>query len=245
MPVYSFPYRQRAFFACFPAPCWFLFLSFSYSSRGVRTLFLPSGSSRSSFFSFSRINLLSFSRRFLVVFSPLWSRYPPFSRFPVRFPHSLRSSLCSSPFVRGVPWGCALSLFACSRLVSRFVISCRRAGRRCLFRRVWVCPVAECCGDGLVPCRFAWRVVPCRCVGRGVLLGFDCSICGVPSSYFLLRRAMVLAARAAEANRAAAAPACSTPVWTSCGVSAGAGAGVLVACIVGCGAVLICVIASL
>ena len=43
---------------------------------------------------------------------------------------------------------------------------------------------------------------------------------------------------AAEANRAAAAPACSTPVWTSCGVSVGAGVGVLVACIVGCGGVL-------
>lgn len=73
---------------------------------------------------------------------------------------------------------------------------------------------------------------------RGVLLCFDCSICGVPSSYFRLRRAMVWVAMAAEASRAVAAPACSTPVWTSCGVSAEAGAGVLVACIVGCGGVL-------
>lgn len=73
---------------------------------------------------------------------------------------------------------------------------------------------------------------------RGVLLCFDCSICRVPSSYFRLRRAMVWAAMAAEASRAVAAPACSTPVWTSCGVSAGAGAGASVAWMVGCGGVL-------
>lgn len=66
---------------------------------------------------------------------------------------------------------------------------------------------------------------------------------GAPLSYFLLRRAMAWAAMAVVASRAVAAPACSTPVWTSCGVSAGAGASV--AWMVGCGAVLICVITSL
>ena len=64
-------------------------------------------------------------------------------------------------------------------------------------------------------------------------------ICGVSSSYFRLRRAMVWAAMAVETSRAVAAPACSTPVWTSCGVSAGAG--VSVAWMVGCGAVLMLV----
>lgn len=57
---------------------------------------------------------------------------------------------------------------------------------------------------------------------RGVLLGLDCFIYGLPLFYFLLRRVMVLAAMAAVAGRAVAAHACSTPVWPSCGVSAGA-----------------------
>ena len=60
----------------------------------------------------------------------------------------------------------------------------------------------------------------------------------VLSLYFLLRRAMVWVAMAVEASRAAPAPACSTPVWTSCGVSVGAGAGASVAWMVGCGGVL-------
>lgn len=62
---------------------------------------------------------------------------------------------------------------------------------------------------------------------------------GLPLFYFRLRRAMAWAAMAVETNRAAAAPVCSTLVWTSCGVSAGAG--VSVAWMVGCGAVLMLV----
>lgn len=50
MPVYSFPYRQRAFFACFPAPCGFCFYRFlthpvgfvcSYPLAGVVFLVFP------------------------------------------------------------------------------------------------------------------------------------------------------------------------------------------------------------
>lgn len=49
-------------------------------------------------------------RSFLVVFHPIGCRFPPFPRFPVRFPPC-----------RGVSWGGALLLSACSRLVSRLV----------------------------------------------------------------------------------------------------------------------------
>lgn len=81
-------------------------------SLRVPLLSFPSGFARSSSFRaplgrhFSRFPV-PISYRFLAVFHPLGCRFPPFPRFPVRFPPC-----------RGVPCGCALSLSACSRLVA-------------------------------------------------------------------------------------------------------------------------------
>ena len=124
MPACSSIYRLRAFFACFPAPCGFLFLSFPSGSACFSSPPVPLWCR---FYRFP----VSVPYCFLVVFSPFGRRFPPFHLFPVRFPHC-----------RGVPWGCALLLSACSRLVSRLGI--RVVGR------------------GGVACSVGWGIVPWR-----------------------------------------------------------------------------------
>ena len=144
MPACSFIYRLRAFFACFPAPCGFRFYRSRRVPRVVRAFFLSSGSYLVPFLSFSRVRSLLLSRRFL----SLWTPLSPFHLFPVRFPHCRR-----------LPWCDAVSLSACSRLVSRLGIRCGRAVRRYLFRGLGDCPVAWSCGDGRVFCRSVGRLV--------------------------------------------------------------------------------------
>lgn len=109
MPACSSIYRLRAFFACFPAPCGFLFLSFSYSFRGVRTLFLSSGSPLMPFLSFSRVRSLLLSRRFL----SLWTLLSLVSSVSRSFP--------ALPLLAVVRCGVAFRLFP-SRLPSRYSV---------------------------------------------------------------------------------------------------------------------------
>lgn len=88
--------------------------------------------------------------------SPLWCRLPPFSMFPVRSPHSFRSS----SFVRRLPWGCALSLTDLfpSCLPSRYSVAVGRGGG---VRSVWwvLVPWRGVVGVAGSSCRFAWRFV--------------------------------------------------------------------------------------
>lgn len=79
MPACSSIYRLRAFFACFPAPCGFLFLSFSYSFRG--------GSHALPLFRFpSGAVFIVFPCPFLIAFSPFSlpfdAAFPRFICFP-------------------------------------------------------------------------------------------------------------------------------------------------------------------
>lgn len=157
MPACSSIYRLRAFFACFPAPCGFLFLSFSYSFRGVRTLFLFSGSPLMPFLSFSRVRSLLLSRRFRSHRVPLY----PVPSVPRSFP-----SLLSLVVGRCV---IAFRLFP-SRLPSRYsvpwggeAVPVPWAGGlpRGVELRGW---------RGVLSFRWAARFL--RYAGRGVLVGF-------------------------------------------------------------------------
>lgn len=101
-----------------------------------------------------------------------------------------------------------------------------RAGRRRSFRRV----VRERPRVYLFP--------------RGVLLGLECSICGVPLFYFLLRRMMVWAAMADAVSRAVArvaiacaclmcSPSCEmTMNWIVSSVGGGRGVPLVSSCLV-------------
>lgn len=111
----------------------------------VRTLFLLSGSSRSSFFSFSRANLLSFSRRFPSPWVPLSSVSSVSRSFP------------------SLPWRCVGLCVIAFRL---FPSRSSRLGIRAVGRGGVACSV----GCGFVPWRgvawvggafyrFAWRLV--------------------------------------------------------------------------------------
>lgn len=89
---------------------------------------------------------VSVSDCFLAVFALLGCRFAPFATFPVRFPPC-----------RGVPRGCALSLFACSRLVPRLVLrAVVRGNGACLM--VWV----------FVPWRGVAGMAGCLAVSLGV-----------------------------------------------------------------------------
>lgn len=165
MLVYSFPYRRRAFFACFPAPCGFCFYRFSHSSCAVRVLLSSCGCR------FPRFPV-PVSYRFLAVSHPGGRRFPSFLHFPVRFPHSLRSYpfvfarswravwLCVIAY-RPVPVSSSVSIFDAWGGEAMFVPWCW-----CSFRGVALRVLA---GRPVVS---VWRVVSCRCVGRGVLVGF-------------------------------------------------------------------------
>ena len=122
------PISPTGLLRLFPCSLRVLFLSFSYSSRGVRVLFSSCGCR------FDRFPV-PVSDCFLAVFSPLGRRFPPFSLFPVR-----------SPPCRRLPWCCALLLSVCSRLVSRLVL-------RAVWRGGCACSVVW----GFVPWRgVAW-----------------------------------------------------------------------------------------
>lgn len=143
------PISSPGLLRLFPCSLRVLFLSFSYSSRGVRVLFSSCG------YRFDRFPV-PVSDCFLAVFSPLGRRFPPFSLFPVR-----------SPPCRRLLWCCALLLSVCSRLVSRLVLRAVWRGG-CASPAALACPVAwRCVGwRGVLPFRFSSRSLSVRGEGR-------------------------------------------------------------------------------